>query len=137
MRLIAISSAALLSLLVSARADVIPPCATPSGVNSVPLPDGVPSAVNRALQAKLGKIALPGQEFDATDVVGTGISRRFIFAWNSGSKWLVATEHGGRGYNDPIFLFDLSQNGEDVSLLKTQISFPKGVCSAASAMILG
>src|SRR5690348_13328826 len=79
-----------------AKADYIAPCPVPPGVVSVPLPGGLPPA----LRDEIGDIALPNQDFDATDVVMTGRRVRFIFVWNKGSRWLVATEHGGRGYYD-------------------------------------
>lgn len=119
-------------LLISgfARGDDIAPCPPPEGMTSASIPNDVPEA----LQAKFGKIALPGAQFDATDIVGTGISRRYIFAWHRENHWIVATEHGGRGYNDPLLAYDLSADGNAATLVRRRISGPSTVCSDAVAM---
>ena len=135
MKVLTLSSVLIGALASSAHADNIPTCPTPSGVVAVGLPDGVAPPVRRALQEKFGDIVLPGQQFDATDIVMTGKNRRFIFVWNSGAKWLVATEHGGRGYNDPIYLFNVGDDGKSASLVATQITYPGGVCSVAFSLI--
>jgi hypothetical protein len=114
----------------SARADDIAPCPAPEGMTSASIPEDVPEA----LQAKLGKIALPGAQFDATDIVITGINRRYIFAWQKGNRWIVATEHGGIGYNDPILIYDMSADGKVATLVQRLISAPQTVCSYAVAM---
>src|SRR5208337_4506280 len=89
--------------------DSIPSCTMPNGVTSTSLTDA-PPALARALRDHIGEIAAPGTSFDPTDVVVTGRDRRLIFIWHSGRRWIVATEHGGRGYNDPIFAYDLSDD---------------------------
>jgi hypothetical protein len=112
-----------------ARADDIPTCPVPEGMKSVSIPDGVPEG----LRSKLGTIAAPGGQFDATDVVMTGISRRYIFAWHRGNRWIVAIEQGGRGYDDPIMAYDLSDDGH-ASLVQRKSSAPQLVCSDANAL---
>ena len=112
-----------------ARADDIPACPVPEGMNSVAIPDGVPEG----LRSRLGTIAPPGAQFDATDVVRTGISRRYIFVWRRDNHWIVAIEQGGRGYNDPIMAYDFSDDGQ-VSLVQRKISAPQLVCSDALAL---
>jgi hypothetical protein len=112
-----------------ARADTIPACSVPEGMKSVAIPDGVPEG----LRSKLGTIAAPGGQFDATDIVMTGISRRYIFAWHRGNRWIVAIEQGGRGYNNPIMAYDLSEDGQ-ASLVRRKISAPSLVCADAEAM---
>jgi hypothetical protein len=87
------------------------------------------------LREHIGELAEPGTKFDATDVVVTGRNRRLIFVWYLGKRWIVATEHGGRGYNDPIFAYDLSQDGQSATLVQESIAFPKTVCSTASSML--
>jgi hypothetical protein len=96
---------------------------------SVSIPDGVPEG----LRSRLGTIALPGAQFDATDVVRTGIGQRYIFVWRRDNHWIVATEQGGRGYNDPIMAYDLSDDGQ-ASLVQRTISAPSLVCADAGAM---
>jgi hypothetical protein len=113
-----------------ARADDIAPCSPPEEMSSASIPDGVPPA----LQDQLGQIALPGAQFDATDIVSTGSSRRYLFVWHRESRWIVATEHGGRGYNDPILVYDLSADGKVAKLVRRLISEPSAVCTDAAAM---
>jgi hypothetical protein len=117
----------------SARADHIAPCSAPEGMTS----ESIPSAIPPALQAKLGKIATPGAAFDATDIIVTGLSRRYIFVWHRENRWIVATEHGGRGYNDPIMAYELSTDGNVATLVRQLISGPSTVCSDAVAMAKG
>jgi hypothetical protein len=111
------------------------PCFVPAGVVSVPIPEGVPAVLQSALRGSLGDIALPGEKFDATDIVMTRRSRRFIFVWNVGRRWIVATEHGGRGYNNPIFAYDISDDGETASLVETRIAVPATVCATATSLM--
>jgi hypothetical protein len=111
----------------SAFADDIPPCPPPKGVINIALPDGLPAALRQVM----GDIVSPGMPFDATDIVTTGHRRRYIFVWNIGSRWIVATEQGGRGYNDPIFLYDAGKDGTAAVLLKRKIAFPPTVCADA------
>jgi hypothetical protein len=132
-----LGSASLLIAMVitSARADYIPSCSVPNGVSSASLQAGAPPALLAALKEHVGDIAAPGTAFDATDVVVTGRSRRLIFVWNVGRRWIVATEHGGRGYNDPIFAYDLSQDDRTATLVQERIAFPGTVCSIASSLL--
>lgn len=94
-----------------------------------------PLPLLQALKERIGEVAPPGATFDATDVVMTGQNRRLIFVWNLGRKWIVATEHGGRGYNDPIFAYDLDQDGGRATLVQERIAFPDTVCSTAASLL--
>jgi hypothetical protein len=59
-----------------------------------------------ASRSGLDGIADRGQRFNATDaVVGTWPMRRFLVAGRDRETWLVALEHGGRGYYVEVFLF--------------------------------
>jgi hypothetical protein len=118
----------------SALADYIPPCAPPSNVAAIRIPDEMPEALRKTMNASLGKIALPGAKFDATDVIMYGVGARYILAWKRGDKWLVATERGGIGYSDPMFLYRLQADG-GVTLLETRVAFPPTVCTTAWRMI--
>jgi hypothetical protein len=120
--------------LASCKADVIAPCALPNGVTPTSLTDA-PAALVQALRDHVGELAAPGIRFDATDVVGTGRNRRLIFIWHIGSRWIVATEHGGIGYNDPIFAYDLSDDGGSATLVQESIAFPNTVCPTAASLI--
>lgn len=92
----------------------------------------------RALTAHVGIIVMPNERFDTTDVVMTEPvrNRRFSFIWNVGSRWVVATEHGGFRYNNPIFVYDLSQDGLTATLIREQVAFPNSVCRMASDLAI-
>ena len=80
-------------LIVASAAPAQAACPVPPGAVKVALPSGLPPALRDAL---LGDIALPGEPFDATDVYVKGHKHsRYIFVWNIGSRWIVATEQGG------------------------------------------
>jgi hypothetical protein len=118
-----------------ARADIIPPCALPNGVAAKSLENDAPPALLRALSERVGELVPPGGRFDATDVLVTGKNRRLIFVWNAGQRWIVATEHGGRGYNDPIFVYDLSDDGRTATLVLERLAFPNTVCTTATKLV--
>ena len=94
-RLIALSLS-LLAVVTPAQADVIPVCTGPEGVLSATL-ETASLPLLQALKERIGEVVPPGATLDATDVVVIGQSRRLIFIWNMGKRWIVATEHGGRG----------------------------------------
>jgi len=83
-------------------------------------------------------MAAPGARYDLGDDLGffsTGLDRRLLFVWHRGKRWIVATERGGRGYYDPIFAYDLSQDGQSATLVQEQNAFPDTVCSTASNLV--
>lgn len=121
------------ALIVSACSNT-PSCALPDGVTSTPL-NGAPPALLLALKRDVGELVAPGERFDATDVVVTGKNRRLIFIWNVDRRWIVATEHGGFGYNNPIVAYDLSQDGRDAALVAKWTVFPGNVCSTALMLL--
>ncbi len=123
----------------AARADIAPACAAPAGVTEVAFGD-VPAAIRKALAEQTGDMALPGQPFNVGDVAQsvngkTLPFRRGLFAWNRGTRWVIATEHGGRGYNDPVYAFDAGGDGKRVKLVGSKTAFPKTVCAAAAALL--
>jgi hypothetical protein len=69
----------------------------------------VPVVLQAALgagQPGLGGVADRGQPFNHTDVVDQQLPmRRFLVAGHDGRTWLVAVEHGGRGYSVEVLLF--------------------------------
>jgi hypothetical protein len=119
----------------AAAFDEIPTCHIPTGVQATDKQDGTPSALRAALKQKLGDMVPPKAPFDATDVVWTGHNRRLIFIWNLADRWIIATEHGGRGYNDPIFVYTVSPDGQKATLLAERIAFPNSVCSVAEELL--
>jgi hypothetical protein len=108
-------------------------CRAPAGVSVVRYQD-VPRPVSLALSLH-GHFVLPNEPFDPTDVVETGNDRRLIFVWSRASRWVVATEHGGVGYSNPIFAFDLSADRQDATLVEERVVFPETVCSTATDLL--
>ena len=52
-------------------------------------------------------VAERGQPFNSTDMVDERLPmRRFFVAGRDSDTWLVALEHGGRGYRVEVFLFE-------------------------------
>ena len=74
--------------------------------------EDAPASLIHALRDGVGDVVPVGAPFDATDVVQIGKSRRLIFIWNRGTRWVVAIEHGGIVYNHEAFAFDIDRQGE-------------------------
>ena len=123
------------ALLAGVALDVIPICRLPVGVVSYSDQKDIPVVLRDAVKQKLGYLVPPKAEFDSTDVVVTGQSRRLIFIWTRSNVWVVATEHGGRGYNDPILAYTVDQNGQQVTLVAERITYPNTVCSTARELL--
>ena len=122
-----------------AIADEIPACSAPAGVEVRPFPMDLPTGLQQALSDKFGEIVPPGGKFNATDAFGPGRptqQRRAIFVWQRGQKWIVASEHGGLGYNDPVWAFEVSSDGSSAKLMVERIAFPLTVCETATALVL-
>jgi hypothetical protein len=117
------------------RFDVIPACRLPAGVVSHSDEKDMPAPLRDAVKQKLGYLVPPNVSFDATDVVRTGHNRRLIFIWTRGNVWVIATEHGGMGYNDPILAYQLGSNGEQATLIAERVAFPKTVCSTSEELL--
>jgi hypothetical protein len=104
--------------------EVIRACPAPYGVSVISRFDDAPPALARALTDRVGEIAPVGAEFNPTDVhiIGeTGKSRRLIFIWSLGNRWVVATERGGVGYNNPIFAFDAASDGLSAAFVEERV----------------
>lgn len=107
-------------------------CSVPPGAVKVALPSGLPPALRDALP---DDIALPGEPLDATDVYVKGHKhRRYIFVWNIGSRWIVATEIGGIALRAEISTYDLGKNGKNATLIEERFTFPSSVCTAATKL---
>jgi hypothetical protein len=64
----------------------------------------VPVDVRAALERIVGPVAAKGQDFNATDVLQTGLSpNRFLSACERTDMVAVALERGGRGYRIEVF----------------------------------
>jgi len=121
----------------AARAAVIPACPVPAGATLVGF-DQLPVAVRRALAKQTGPMAQPGQPFNPSDVIDEKNplpQSRGIFVWSRGTRWVVATEHGGIGYNDPVFRFDATANGKRVALTTRKVASPTTVCAVAQDLL--
>ena len=115
-----------------AQAATISDCPVPPGAVKVALPSGLPPALRDALP---DDIALPGEPFDTTDVYVKGHKhRRYIFVWNIGSRWIVATEQGGIALRAAISTYDLGKDGKTAALIEKRITFPDSVCAAATKL---
>jgi hypothetical protein len=117
------------------RGDVISPCPLPNGVSATLRLDDAPPSLAEALARHVGEVVPVGTKFDSTDVVVTGKNRRLIFIWNLGNRWVVATEYGGIGYNNPIFAYDISQDGRRAIFVSERVALPDSVCSTASSLL--
>jgi hypothetical protein len=57
------------------------------------------------------KVAVKGDIEIARFVPGKGHNhRRYIFVWNIGARWIVATEQGGKVLRAAIFTYDLGKD---------------------------
>jgi hypothetical protein len=91
----------------------------------------VPAELSKAV----GEIALPGEPFDTTDVYVKGHKhRRYLFVWNIGKRWIVATEQGGIALHAMVFVYELRKEGTTAALIEKRITFPDGVCGAATRL---
>jgi hypothetical protein len=97
--------------------------------------ENVPPALQAAMKKDVGDIALPNEKFDMGDVVVTGRSRRLIFIWNAGRRWVVATEQGGRIYSNRVFSYELSDDREIANLKGQRIAVRGTACSAAAELM--
>jgi hypothetical protein len=120
----------------SAWMDRIPACSAPDGVRVRSFPDEIPQPLLTALADQYGSFARPGEAFNKTDVIRTGLSfRRIIFVWERGPRWVLATEHGGRGYNTPVLVYNLDATGSSVTLLTEANTGVSGFCKTAQEWV--
>jgi hypothetical protein len=122
----------LAALIAPAWAEDVPSCFPPHGVKSISSLHDAPPVLRQAFKERFGDIADPDERFDATDVVKTGRNRRLIFIWNAGRRWIIATERGGRGYDTPIFAYDLSNDHLTARFLQRRVG---EVCTTAANLI--
>ena len=137
MKLFGAACAACLIAAAPARAAVVAACPAPSGVMEMAFAD-IPAGVRKALMEKTGDIAPPGQPFNVTDVVQGGKPLPFsrgIFVWNRGTRWVVATEHGGIAYSDPVYAFGVAANGKGIHLIAEKTAAPRTVCATAKILL--
>lgn len=125
---------ALSALVSAARADDIPPCRPGWADTKAVALSKAPAALRTALARDVGEMAEPGGSFNATDVVDPRLpANRLIFVWQHADFWLVATEHGGIAYSDPVRLYRMS--GSKADLVETRSAIPNTVCAMANALL--
>lgn len=121
---------AMVALGTPARA-AIPDCPAPAGAAKAALPSGLPAA----LRDKMGKVALPGEAFNTIDVYVKGQpNRRYIFVWNIGARWIVATEVGGIALRAAVSMYDLGNDGKTAKLLDERMTSPTYACAVATKL---
>jgi hypothetical protein len=117
------------------RDNGFPPCPAPSGVSATSHFENAPPSLALALAERVGEVVPAGASFDATDVIQTGKNRRLFFIWNVGKRWVVATEHGGIGYSNPVFAFDISPGDLRATFVEERVAFPGSLCATASSLL--
>lgn len=124
-------SAAIAVSAVSAQAAAIWNCAPPPGGVKVALPSGLPPALRDAT----GDLAMPGEPFDTTDVYVKGHKHgRYLFVWNIGARWIVATEHGGIALLYAVSVYQLGKDGKTVTLSNKRGGLTGDVCGTATKL---
>ncbi|HEY6618957.1 MAG TPA: hypothetical protein VIY68_05385 [Steroidobacteraceae bacterium] len=114
-----------------AQAATLSDCPVPPGAVKVAPGSGLPPALRDAM----GDIALPGEPFDTTDVHVKGHKyRRYLFVWNIGSRWIVATETGGIALFAEVSTYALGKDGKTAALIENRMTFPGSVCADATKL---
>jgi hypothetical protein len=127
---IAAGSLALSPMAVSAAPpSEVAPCLALPPVEDV-APADIPPLLRAALAHDIGVYALPGADYDATDVVRTGIHHRLLWVRRRATRWVVAFEHGGRIYNDPFLAYELGFDGQTIAAVRSGLAFPPTICQA-------
>ena len=128
---IVVGALAMIAVAAPAQGAANQRCPAPGGAVNVALPSGLPPA----LRASMGDIALPGEPFDTTDVYVKGHKHgRYIFVWNVGARWIVATEEGGIALHSAISVYRLDKDGKTAALISTRIGLIGEVCEAATRL---
>ena|ERR1700722_5321556 len=113
-------------------------CPLPAGAQEAAYPDDIPQSVLQEFRVHVPKIAGIGERFSATDVVTANLpSRRLIFVRHLGPKWVIAYEHGGRGYHEHVIAYLLDAANGDANLTFNIVALPETVCRAASSWLTG
>jgi hypothetical protein len=125
------TASAMAASATSAQPATIPDCPVPPGAVKAALPSGLPPTLRRAM----GNIALPGEPFDTTDVYVKGHKRsRYIFVWNIGKRWIVATERGGIALRYVLSTYELRKDGKTAVLIEESNTYPSSVCADATKL---
>jgi hypothetical protein len=109
-------------------------CAHQGGAEAVSF-DQLPIALRMDLKTRAPELSPAGGPFNATDI-GVGPRTRFIAAVRYKDRYLVAYEHGGRGYHVDLLTYNASF-AEDAYAgpLARHMTFDKPECAALDAAI--
>lgn len=112
------------------------PCFPPNSVEARSFPDEIPSLLLKALTERYGSFVRAGEDFNEFDVrLANRSDRRIIFVWQWADRWVFATEHGGRAYNNPVLVYQLDSQAEKATFLKEDIAYVPTVCDTAKKWI--
>ncbi len=67
----------------------------------------LPAAIRQDLKSRVSDLSPAGGPFNATDV-GSGPFTRFLTALHVRGRYVVAYEHGGRGYHLDILTYEIN-----------------------------
>jgi hypothetical protein len=109
-----------------AGAAAIPPCRALEPVVDVSVAD-IPPVMMTRLKHDLGTFALPGEPFDATPQIRTGIYERLIWVRRRGVRWAVAIQNGGRLHNQMVIAYEILP-GDRVMPMSTVGARPATLC---------
>ena len=115
----------------SADAGGIAPCKPVAGAEDVAFKEA-PLSVQQSFNSQFSPFALPGEPFDATDIVRTGLSRRLIWVRHLGARWVVSFESGGREYSVRVLIYELALDGSAFQQGSVLV-FPDTVCQVTNA----
>ncbi len=109
-------------------------CLHQDGVEAVAF-DHLPIALRMDLRTRAPDLSPAGGPFNASDV-GVGPRTRFIAAVHYKDRYVVAYEHGGRGYHVDMLTYSASfADDAYTGPLARQVVFDKPDCSALASTI--
>jgi hypothetical protein len=112
-----------------------PKCPATAAITSVTRLEKLPAPVREALQAKVQGIVDSTQPFDATDVVQHGARfNRFAFAWTHDNQWIIATEHGGFVYSNPVYIINWKLGEPTAQVSAQEIAFRGDLCETVNSL---
>ena len=102
-------------------------CAHQGGVEAVSF-DQLPIAVRVDLKIRAPELSPAGGPFNASDV-GVGPRTRFIAAVHYKDRYVVAYEHGGRGYHVDLLTYSAGLADDAAAPLARHVAFDRPSCA--------